>query len=51
MKQNSSYIECLYVLELLRDVIETTDDERAIVSEAHAIVQEYKQELPEELLE
>ena len=51
MQDNITYIDCLYVLEFVRDEIETTDDERAIVSEAHAIVQEYKQELPEELLE
>lgn len=42
---HDEFITCLLVLELLRDSVETTDDETAIVREAHSIVQEYRDEL------
>lgn len=44
------YMDALFVLEVARDLIDTTDDEHAILREAHAILQEYREELapPEE---
>lgn len=41
---NDEYLDALYVLEILRDSIETTSDETQAVNEAHNIIQEYYNE-------
>jgi len=50
----NNFISCLYILEYLRDecgASEMTPDEIDILREAHSIVQEHREELPEHLLE
>jgi hypothetical protein len=38
------FVAALFVLETVRDTVETTNDENEIVTEAHSIVQEYYHE-------
>lgn len=54
MDDVTDFISCLYILEYLRDgcgAAEMTPDEIDILREAHSIVQEHRDELPEDLTE